>query len=304
MRVVRRSGLAILIALVALAVTAGEGAGAAGGPGYADSVDRALQIVRSVPDGDRTAATEAATVLEAGAGQSQPEIAGDLRADPPRLGDARLRLLALSAAIHGPAFTPEPARADRAVHQVLAQSRYAGLRAAPSPADRLGAAFQQALAWLVRHLASSSASAARPWLVMALAALALVLLMTLAGLLAPSLRSHRTQRRGKAVALAPEPVRDRFAEARRLAARGDLTAAVRQLAGGVCAALGDSRDWDVSPLTVREIFSRAPDPAALRPLLLAFEAAVYGDHAPDRGAYERADAAAARFRTGRQERAA
>ena len=39
---------------------------AADGPSYADSVDRALALVRSAPSGDTSAASEAADVLEAG----------------------------------------------------------------------------------------------------------------------------------------------------------------------------------------------------------------------------------------------
>jgi hypothetical protein len=47
---------------------------------------------------------------------------------------------------------------------------------------------------------------------------------------------------------------------------------------------------------VREIFSRSGDPASLRPLLLPFEAAVYGGRSVDPSTYERALAAAAPFR--------
>src|SRR5690349_12644300 len=92
---------------------------AADGPSYADSVDRALVLVRSAPGGDTSTATEAADVLEAGTGRSQPEILGDLRATPPRLDDARVRLTALEQAIRNPAFTPEPGKADAAVHGIL-----------------------------------------------------------------------------------------------------------------------------------------------------------------------------------------
>jgi hypothetical protein len=89
---------------------------------------------------------------------------------------------------------------------------------------------------------------------------------------------------------------DHFAEADRLAAAGDLAGAVRALAGGVAVALGDERDWELSPLTVREIFARAPQPAGLRPLLVAFEAAVYGGRAPGADGYREAAAAAAPLR--------
>jgi len=47
---------------------------------------------------------------------------------------------------------------------------------------------------------------------------------------------------------------------------------------------------------VREIFQRAPDFAGLRPLLLPFEAAVYGGRDVDVATYERAAQVAARYR--------
>jgi len=47
---------------------------------------------------------------------------------------------------------------------------------------------------------------------------------------------------------------------------------------------------------VREIFSRTDDPQALRPLLLPFEAAVYGGRDVDGATYDKALAAAAPFR--------
>src|SRR5262245_9595086 len=71
---------------------------------YADSVDRALEILRAAPADDRSAARRASDVLEVGTGQSQPEILGDLRKDPPDVADARDRLSALSQATRSPAF--------------------------------------------------------------------------------------------------------------------------------------------------------------------------------------------------------
>jgi hypothetical protein len=49
-------------------------------------------------------------------------------------------------------------------------------------------------------------------------------------------------------------------------------------------------------LTVREIFQKAPDPARLRPLLLPFEAAVYGGKEVDAATYDQAARVAAPFR--------
>src|SRR6266851_1993734 len=94
----------------------------------------------------------------------------------------------------------------------------------------------------------------------------------------------------------PRAPADYFAEADRLAARGDRVGAIRNLCAGVAATLAGERTWEGSPLTVREIFQRAPEPARLRPLLLPFEAAVYGGRDVDAATYERAKQVAAPFR--------
>jgi hypothetical protein len=94
----------------------------------------------------------------------------------------------------------------------------------------------------------------------------------------------------------PRPPADYFAEADSLAARGDRIGAVRALCAGVAASLAGERTWEGSPLTVREIFQRAPDHATLRPLLLPFEAAVYGGREVDEAAYQRAAQVAAPYR--------
>jgi hypothetical protein len=94
----------------------------------------------------------------------------------------------------------------------------------------------------------------------------------------------------------PRAPADYFADADRLAARGDRVGAIRNLCAGVAATLAGERTWEGSPLTVREIFQRAPEPARLRPLLLPFEAAVYGGRGVDAATYERARQVAAPFR--------
>ena len=97
---------------------------------------------------------------------------------------------------------------------------------------------------------------------------------------------------------------DFFAEADRLAATGDRVRAIRALCAGVAATLAGEQSWVGSPLTVREIFEHAPEPESLRPLLLPFEAAVYGGRDVDAATYERAVVAAAPFRKPAQEAAA
>src|SRR5438034_7421026 len=94
----------------------------------------------------------------------------------------------------------------------------------------------------------------------------------------------------------PQAPADYFAEADRLAARGDRVGAIRALCAAVAATLAGERTWEGSPLTVREIFRRAPDPASLNPLLRPFEAAVYGGRDVDEKTYEQAAVVAARFR--------
>lgn len=259
---------------------------------YADSVDRAMQLVQAAPAGDREAAQRAAAELHAGTGESQPEILDDLRRDPPDLVDARARLTALAEADRSPAFTPSPARAQRALRDILSQPRYAGLRAGESPGDRLRDLLLRALVWILDRLGR-----ANPRLYWALGAAAALALVAVALAIVRSSGGRRGGREARLTAAsAPDLVRDRFGEADRLAAEGDLTGAVRALAGGVAAALGEAGDWERSPLTVREIFGRAPEPGALRPLLVVFEAAIYGARPPAREAYDRAAAAAAAFR--------
>lgn len=263
---------------------------------YADSVDRALDILRAAPADDRSAARRAAEVLEAGTGQSQPEILSDLRREPPDVPDARDRLSALSQAARSPVFAPEPAKARRAVHDILAEPRYAALRQGPSLADLI----KTEVIRLVLLLLGLAASAVAGGLWTALAAAGVVVLAAAAVAVGRYARwVERPQARLPQGAAAGAGRRDRFLEADRLAAAGDYAGAIRELASGVAVTLGDELTWKASPLTVRELFSRASSPASLRPLLLAFEAAVYGARPPDRETYQRAEAAAAPFRADR-----
>lgn len=288
-------------ALLLAALLGGPGSvlRAADNPSYADSVDRALEIVRSAHEGDAAAANTAADVLQAGTGDTQPEIMADLRAQPPHLADARARLTTLARAVRNPAFTAEPAKADRAVHDILNEPRYASLHAGPSWWDRLQQGALRLGAWLLDQLFSGIGRHGWPaWI------LGLIPAGAAAGLLAALLFLLRRSRHrpGREARLAPgagprlRTAAERFAEADRLAAAGDLTGAVRSLAGGVAANLGDDRDWESSPLTVREIFRRSSDPDRLKPLLTAFEAAVYGGRALDAAGYAGAAQAAAPHR--------
>jgi hypothetical protein len=293
----RRAVLSLGVLALSLAVAGGDGVRAAGTGGYADSVDSALQILRSAPADDRDAARRAAAVLEAGTGQTQPEILRDLRQSPPDVADARDRLAALAVADRSPAFAPEPGRARQAVRDILAQPRYASLGQGPSLTDRIRSALLQALVWIAPRIGAVLSSRAG----IAVVAAAAIGLALVAVVVARSVRWRGRSEARLAGGTAPgERGEDRFDRADRLAAAGDLDGAVRALAGAVAVALGGDRAWEASPLTVRELFAGATDPSALRPLLLAFEAAVYGRRSPDAEAYRRAEASAAPFRPGRR----
>ena len=298
MRSWRRAVLSLAVLALGLAAGGGDGVRAADtGGGYADSVDSALQILRNARGDDRDAARRAADVLEAGTGQTQREVLLDLRQSPPDLADARGRLAALAVADRSPAFVPEPSQARQAVRDILAQPRYASIGQGPSLTDRIRDALLQALVWIAERLGAVLTSGAG----IAVVAAAVIALVLVAIVVARSVRwAARSEALPDRGAAARELDEDRFARADRLAAAGDLEGAIRALAGAVAAALGGDRAWEASPLTVRELFAGAADPAALRPLLLTFEAAVYGQRPPGPEAYRRAEAAAAPFRPGRQ----
>jgi len=290
------AGASLIFALAVVGVTATQDvARAADNGGYADSIDHALQMLRAASADDRSAARRAADVLEAGTGQSQLEILGDLRRDPPDVADARDRLSALAVAVRSPAFAPEPGKSRRAVDDILAEPRYAALRQGPSLGDRIKAGVIRLLVWLLSQTAVAVASGL--WRVLAVAG-AVVLAVAVAVLTRSARWAGRPEARLPPLAAASRR-RDHFFEADRMAAAGDYAGALRELAGGVAGALGDDLAWEASPLTVRELFSKASEPASLRPLLLAFEAAVYGGRPPDGETYRSAETAAAPFR-GRQ----
>jgi hypothetical protein len=260
---------------------------------YRDAVRQAHAIVA---EGQRThdpaAGEMAARTLAGPVGDTQPEILADLRHQPPDLADASTRLAALEGALGSPADAADPAGAGRKLHRILAMPRYNAMRAAPSPLD-------EAVAWVLRRLSEFLSAlrfggGGRTVLAILLLAAAVAIIL-IAGLVVRDARARRRERIGDARS-ARELAADRFAEADRRAAAGDYVGALRALAGGVSSALGGEGAWEASPLTVREIFRRADRPEALRPLLLPFEAAVYGHRSPDAGVYDGAAEAAAPYR--------
>jgi hypothetical protein len=262
---------------------------------YRQVVSDAYDIVSHASPGDVQAAHQAAAVLQSGTGTSQPEILADLARQPPDFKDAAARLQALLGALDRPAAIDDPAAAQSELDQVLAMHRYDALHQPPSALDRLGQWITDRFKEFLRFLfgGNSIGGVIPPWVVYGIG----IVVIALVGVVV--FRSTRGRFGGEFAGLTaagPRAPADFFAEADRLAAKGDRVGALRALCAGVAATLAGERTWEGSPLTVREIFQRAPDPASLRPLLLPFEAAVYGGRDVDAATYERAAAVASRFR--------
>jgi hypothetical protein len=260
---------------------------------YRQAVEDTYNLVRSAAADDTAAASHALTVLEAGTGMTQPEIIADLKRRPPSFEDAKLRLSALMNAIDQPANTSDPATAQQRLHDVLAMHRYDALHRPPSVLDRFLQWARDRLDQILRLLFGGGGSSAAGWFfylvgAVVLAAVAVIVFRSVRGRYSESLVSHQPA--------GPRAPADYFAEADRLAAKGDRVGAIRNLCAGVAATLAGERTWEGSPLTVREIFQRAPDPARLRPLLMPFEAAIYGGREVDAATYARAAQVAAPFR--------
>jgi len=262
---------------------------------YRQAVSDAYDIVSQAQPGDAQAAHLAAAVLQSGTGTSQPEILADLSRQPPDFKDAAARLQSLLGALDHPAATGDPAAAQSKLHQILAMHRYDAIHQPPSALDRLGQWVNDRFKEFLRFLfgGNSIGGVIPPWVVYGIG----IVVIALVGFVV--FRSTRGRFGGEFAGLTaagPRAPADFFAEADRLADKADRVGALRALCAGVAATLAGERTWEGSPLTVREIFQRAPDPASLRPLLLPFEAAVYGGRDVDVATYERAAAVAARFR--------
>ena len=252
----------------------------------------AYDIVRNARSVDLAAAEQAATTLAAGTGDSQPEILDDLSTRPPNFDDARARLSNLLRALQSPVDTTNPAGDRAAVRDVLNMHRYDALHQPPSLFDRFVSWLMDALTRFLSNIPfGAGIGAGGVLIVLAIIAVAIAIILVLATRRAGGHRSEAQLRYESPRAA------DLFAEADRLAAAGDHTQALRALCAGVAAALGGERTWDSSPLTVREIFSRASSPSSLRPLLAPFEAAYYGGRPVDKQAYAKASIAADPYRT-------
>jgi len=292
----------LLLLVIGLASPLTAGADSTSSSAYKQAVEDTIRIVSGAHAGDVAAAQRAVSVLEAGTGHSQPEIIADLELRPPDFADALTRLNSLLDALSSPATTADPAQAQQQLHQVLSMKRYDALHQPPTLLDRLGQWIRDRIADLLRLLSGNGKGTAIPtvyFFVIGIIAVAVAAVVIF--------RSTRGRLDEGAVArtpLGPRAPADLFAEADRLAAAGDRVGAIRALCAGVAGTLAGEQTWEGSPLTVREIFQRASEPARLRPLLLPFEAAVYGGRDVDAATYERAELAAAPFRKPPQEVAA
>jgi hypothetical protein len=220
-------------------------------------------------------------------------VLGDLSSRPPRFADAARRLLAVEAALDRQAAPANAGEADARLRSILAESRYAAN--GPSLLDRV-------LGWLVEQLVkllSAVAGGGGGMARLVEVVLALAVGVAIAVFLGRSIWS----RRGGAAEAAPDqsrprPAVDWFAEADRRAATGDYPGALRALTSAVATAIGGEGAWETSPLTVRELFLRSARIEPLRPLLIPFEASVYGHREPDAQVYARAVGVAQPYRDG------
>jgi hypothetical protein len=270
---------------------------------YRQAVADALAIVENAQPGDVAAGRHAAQVLVDGTGNTQPEVLSDLRESPPNFKDAASRLRALLDAIDNPAATSDPALAQSRLQQVMAMHRYDDLHKPPSFLERLSQWIQDRINAFLKAMAGGigPGGVVPAWVVYAIA---LAVMSVVAIVVFRSARGRLAGEFAASGPAGPQAPADYFAQADRLAAKGDRVAAIRALCAAVAATLAGERTWEGSPLTVREIFRRAPDPNSLNPLLRPFEAAVYGGRNVDEKTYEQAAAVAARFRAPVVEKAA
>ncbi len=261
---------------------------------YRQAVQDTLTLVRGALPNDTNAAQQAIRILQAGTGHSQPEIVADLGRNPPDFTDATGRLQNLLDALANPADTSDPAQAQQRLAGVLSMHRYDALHRPASWLDRLRQWVGDRINDLINAFRRQAGSSPLP--IYFFYALGAIVVLAAAALIFSSTRGRFDSGAVAGHAAGPRAPADYFAEADWLAAAGDRIGAIRALCAGVAATLAGERTWEGSPLTVREIFQRAPDPQRLRALLVPFEAAVYGGREVDEPTYARAVLVAAPFR--------
>lgn len=261
---------------------------------YRQAVEATLALVHAAQPNDTIASRQAVSVLQTGTGVTQPEIVADLERVPPDFEDAARRLQALLNALTTPADTTEPAQAQQRLDEVLAMPRYDALHRPPSLLDRLRQWVDDRIGQLLNAMRRGAGPASVPDYVFFV--LGTIVVAVVAVLIFRATRGRFSDTAVSARDAGPRAPADYFAEADRFAAAGDRVGAIRALCAGVAATLAGERTWEGSPLTVREIFQRAPDPQSLRPLLFPFEAAIYGGRDVDEATYARAVKVAAPYR--------
>lgn len=271
---------------------------------YRQAVEDAIAIVSSAQPGDVGAAQRAVVVLEAGTGHTQLEIITDLQLRPPDFKDAGARLNRLGEALAAPAGTADPAQAQQQLHQVLTMQRYNQLHQPPGPLDRLGQWIGDQIREFLSFLFGGGGNRAPAIPFVYFYILGAIAVVGAAVIIFRATRGRLAEAAASGPSRGPRAPADFFAEADRLAAAGDRLGAIRALCAGVAGTIAGEHTWAGSPLTVREIFQRTRDSARLRPLLLPFEAAVYGGRDVDAATYARAELAAAPFRKPPEEAAA
>jgi len=265
---------------------------------FKQAIQDTLTLIGGALPGDTATAQRALVILKAGTGLTQREIIADLEAGPPDFADAIDRLQALLSALNDPANTSDPILAQQRLRDVMAMHRYDALHQPQTWFDRLRQWFNDRINDLLNIFRRESGSLPLPtWVYYVFGGIVVAIV---ALLIVSSTRGRFTEGSAAGGQTGPRAPADYFKEADRLAAAGDRIGAIRALCAGVAATLAGERTWEGSPLTVREIFQRAPDPASLRPLLAPFEAAVYGGRDVDRTAYERALQVAAPFRQSKE----
>ena len=284
----------LLVPFVALLVVALQPVPAAADlRSYALAVEQAHSLVKEGLSGRSDAAHRALAVLLPEVSAGQPEIVADLNKEPPDYADADKRLTALAATVGRPAEVADPAAARAELHRILAQSRYSGLRANESLWNRFWNWFD---VQLFRFLSNLHLEGLPNWFWLLLLGAAVLLAAVVALLIIRTgwTRARPSLAAGGALPAAPEV--DRFAQADEAASRGDFPAALRLLVAAVATSVSRRSYWESSPLTVRELFRGSGRLDQLRPLLVAFELAVYGFRPVDEATYRRAADLAEPFR--------
>ena len=284
-----------LLALALVFVSPAQAAADTTSPAaFKQAVLDTLALIGGVLPNDTATAQRALTVLEAGTGLTQREVIADLEASPPNFTDAVDRLQALLSALANAADTSDPAQAQQRLRDVMAMHRYDALHQPQTWLDRLRQWFSDRINDLLNIFRRESGSLPLPnWVYYVFGAIVVAIV---AVLIFSSTRGRFAEGSAGRGPSGPRAPADYFNEADRLAAAGDRIGAIRALCAGVAATLAGERTWEGSPLTVREIFQHAQDPASLRPLLTPFEAAVYGGQEVDKATYEHALQVAAPFR--------